>query len=359
MPRLARVVIAIFVWDSLIAQAAVFAAAEGAPGTAASAQVWEINTRSAGGCGNLEAELPRITYARLDESGGCAQWRASDAGTFQATAERGAPTIVLIHGNGTDEDWAVRHGNEFYCLAKRQACGRPFRLVVWSWPADRVVRRVRPDVQMKVCRSDVESYYLAQVLANLPQATPLSLVGYSLGCRTASGALQLLAGGSVAGRSLTAEVVSAWSSAGRRPIRVMMVAAAMDANWLEPNCPHGRAPAEVQRILVVKNGCDRVLKYYSRLYGRNGPEALGYAGPTSTAGGKLEVVDVSGEVGHMHDFSRYEESWSVDRRLGWYTFLCDAPATVGKPTEKSALAAKSDVVGGTDAEAQAKKSRAN
>ena len=107
----------------------------------------------------------------------------------------GVPTTVLIHGNGTDEDWAVRHGNEFYGLMKQQACGRPFRLIIWSWPADRVVRRIRPDVQIKVCRSDVEAYYLARVLPNLPKGTPLSLVGYSLGCRTASGALQLLAGG--------------------------------------------------------------------------------------------------------------------------------------------------------------------
>ena len=106
---------------------------------------------------------------------------------------------VPIHGNGTDDEWAVRHGNEFYGLMKQRACGRPFRLVVWSWPADRVVRRIRPDVQIKVCRSDVEAYYLAHVLSGLPKAAPLSLTGYSLGCRTVSGALQLLAGGSVAG----------------------------------------------------------------------------------------------------------------------------------------------------------------
>ena len=61
----------------------------------------------------------------------------------------GVPTTVLVHGYGTDADWAVRHGNELYGLMKQQACGRPFRLIVWSWPADRVVRRIRPDVQMQ------------------------------------------------------------------------------------------------------------------------------------------------------------------------------------------------------------------
>ena len=274
-------------------------------------QVWLIDTRSASGCGDLEADLSQITYWRLDESCGCGRRQASDAAAFQASALPGVPTTVLIHGNGTDEEWAVRHGNELYGLMKQQACGRPFRLVIWSWPADRIVRRLRPDVQIKVCRSDVEAYYLARLLPLLPSGTPLSLVSYSLGCRTVSGALQLLAGGAVAGRGLTGEAMTAWSKAGPRPIRVMMVAAAMDADWLEPCCPHGLAPLAVERILVSKNGCDRVLKWYSHLYGRHGPEALGYVGPTGTAGGKLEVVDVSCEVGRKHDFDRYQESSAV------------------------------------------------
>ena len=179
---------------------------------------------------------------RLDESGGCGQWQASDSALFQTSAAANVPTIVLIHGYGTDDDWAVRHGNTFYSLLKQRACGRPFRLIVWSWPADRAERRIRSDVQIKVCRSDVDAYYLARVLSDLPKGAPLGLVGYSLGCRTASGALQLLAAGPVAGRSLAAEALAAWNNAGPRPIRVMMIAAAMDANWLEPCCPRGLAP---------------------------------------------------------------------------------------------------------------------
>ncbi len=124
-----------------------------------------------------------------------------------------------------------------------------------------------------------------------------------------------------------------------RPIRVMMIAAAMDFDWLEPCSSHGLAPLAVERILVVKNGCDRVLKYYSRLYGRHGPQALGYVGPAGTAGGKLDVVDVSCEIGRKHDFDRYQASSPIYQHLAWYTFLEDAPAPVAKKAEKSALAA--------------------
>ena len=244
-------VISILAWCSLIADSSVLAIAAETSPTPAPRQVWLINTRSAPGCGDLEAGLPQIAYCRLDESCGCGQWQTSDAAAFQASALPGVPTTVLVHGYGTDADWAVRHGNELYGLMKQQACGRPFRLIVWSWPADRVGRRPRPDVQMKVCRSDVEAYYLARVLPESAQGTPLSLVGYSLGCRTVSGALQLLAAGSVAGRSLAPEVLAAWNNAGPRPIRVMMLAAAMDADWLEPCCPRGLAPLAVERILVI------------------------------------------------------------------------------------------------------------
>lgn len=329
MRRLSFVLINALAWCFLLADSSVFATcAEKLVAPAAGRQVWLIDTRAAPGCGDLEADLATVTYWRLDESCGCLQQQASDATAFQASAAPGVPTTVLIHGNGTDEEWALRHGNELYGLMKQQACGHPFRLIVWSWPAERVVWRPRPDVQIKVCRSDVEAYYLARVLSCLPKGTPLSLVGYSLGCRTASGALQLLAGGSVAGRNLSPEALAAWSNAGPRPMRVMMVAAAMDADWLEPCSPHGLAPLAVERILVVTNGRDHILKWYSRLYGRHGPEALGYVGPTGTAGGKLEVVDVACEVGRKHDFDRYNEASSLYQRLAWYTFLCDTPATV-------------------------------
>jgi len=286
-----------------------------------------INTRCASGCGDLDAERSKITYSRLAESCSGSRWETSTAATFQASAVPGVPTAVLIHGNDTDDEWAVRHGNELYGLMKQQAGGRPFRLVVWSWPADRVLRRTRADVQTKVCRSDVEAYYLARVIQDVPKDTPLSLLGYSLGCRKAAGSLPLLAGGAVGGRGLAPDVLAVWNAAGPRPIRVMMVAAAMDPNWLEPSCPRGLAPLAVERILVTTNSCDRVLKWYSRLYGPHGPEAMGYLGPAGTAGGKLEVVDVSCEVGRNHDFQRYHVSSPVFQRLAWYTFLSDASAT--------------------------------
>jgi len=345
MRRLPLALIKTLAWCFLFAgSSAIALCAEPSLTPASVTQVWLINTYSAAGCGDLEAELAKIAYWRLagtrysGSSCACGQWQASDAAAFQASAVPGVPTTVFVHGYGTNADWAVRHGNELYGLMKQQACTRPFRLIIWSWPADHM-GRFRPDVQSKICRSDAEAYYLARVLSHLPKDIPLSLEGYSLGCRTVSGALQLLAAGPVAGHSLAPEVLAAWNSAGPRPIRVILLAAAMDADWLEACGPHGLAPLAVDRILVVMNGSDRVLKWYSRIYGRHGPEALGHVGPAGTAGGRLEVVDVSCEVGRKHDFDRYQESSPVVQRLAWYTFLRDAPAVAERSAEKSHLAA--------------------
>src|SRR5208282_836243 len=160
-------------------------------------QVWLISTRSAPRYGNLDSGLEKITYQRLDERNGSACWLLSDADVFRASGDPSIPITVFIHGNATGSDMAVRQGWSLYSRMRDIAAGRSFRLVIWSWPADRVVRGIRADVQLKVAYSDTESYYLARTLPSVTAGTPVSLVGYSLGCRIAGGALQLLAGGQV------------------------------------------------------------------------------------------------------------------------------------------------------------------
>jgi hypothetical protein len=304
--------------------------------------MWLVDTRCAPGCGDLEAGLAQIKYWRLVESNGCCQWQAADAAAFHATDDTALPTTVLIHGYGTNAEWAVQHGNDLYADMRQLSCGRPFRLVVWSWPADRSTRQVRgirPDIRMKACRSDAEAYYLARLLSGLPRGEALSLVGFSLGCRTEAGALQLLAGGTVDCRALPAASLASWTNAGLRPMRAIMLAAAVDDDWLEPSAPGGMAPLQVQQILVSLDCRDRVLKWYSRLNGPHGPEALGRVGPPDSAGGKLEVVDVAREVGRKHRFDRYEPSRPIFDRLGWYTFLCGDTPVAEASAKNTTLAA--------------------
>ncbi len=289
-------------------------------------QVWLLSTREAPLCGDLESGRAAIQYWQLAPD---ASWQPADAGAFHRSDDAAVPTTIFIHGNRTDAQTAVEHGWCIYQHMLQAAAGRPFRLVIWSWPSERMARHNRADVQMKAEFSDAQSYYLARFLGDMRADVPVSLIGYSFGARTASGALELLAGGSIAGHCLPPAVVVARRQQSRpRPYRVVLVAAASDADWLLPGHRDGEALSLVERMLVTRNESDRVLKWYRRLYGPGGPEALGYVGPLCTAQPgsceRIDAIDVACSVGHKHDWYRYQAAPELVERLGWYTFLTDA-----------------------------------
>ncbi len=89
---------------------------------------------------------------------------------------------------------------------------------------------------------------------------------------------------------------------------------------------NGSPLGPVSHLLATCNRCDSTLRFYPRLYGRGGPHALGFAGPdcldpNSPDARKIEVIDVSCEVGRRHDWECYRQAPSLVNRLPEYTFL--------------------------------------
>jgi len=296
------------------------------PATAddSSGQLWLISTRCAPCCCPSDTGRRRIAYWRLKAG---RQWLGEDENAFLAgSGDPPAPTAIFIHGNRTDRCEAVRKGRYVFGLLKREAAGRPFRLVIWSWPADRIRGRNRRDVRVKAAYSDVQSYYLAECLHRFDPDVPVSLIGYSFGARVITGALHILAGGKVAGHALAERTAAEPADAKQRPIRAVLIAAALDCDWLLPRRRNGLALSQVDHVLVTRNCCDPVLRWYPLMYGRGGPQAMGYTGAACYAaadGGcdKIELVDVSCSVGRIHDWQVYLSASGLRRRLGWYGFL--------------------------------------
>jgi hypothetical protein len=279
--------------------------------------IWLISTRTAPRSNPVGGE-GRMNYWRLDDQ---RHWGASDEETFLAADDPDVPTSMFIHGNRTDRNWAVRNGWSVYQKLKPFAGSRPLRFVIWSWPADRI-GGVRQDVQVKARRSDVQAYYLAHLLRKMDPGVRVSMMGYSFGARTITGALQLLGGGKFAGRRLP----NLDAPVDRAPMRAVLVAAAMPNYWLSPGRSNGLALEQADRVMVTRNRYDPVLQWYDRMYGRGGPQALGYTGPTSYArrgerGERLEVVAVERSVGSNHDWSGYLRASPLRSRLAWYSFL--------------------------------------
>ncbi|NQU19919.1 MAG: hypothetical protein HQ567_01445 [Candidatus Nealsonbacteria bacterium] len=284
-------------------------------------EVWLISTRRAPSSGSLQAAEQRIDYWRLGQQH---RWVKMDGDAFFNDADPDVPTTFFVHGNRTTANMAVVDGSRVYRRMRAEADGRPFRLAIWSWPADRIPGRVRPDVQVKAARADVQSYYLAQCLRRMDRNAPVCLIGYSFGARTIAGALHILGGGRLAGRNLPQTAEPTPPAEPTRPTlrQAVLVGCASDTGWLLPGRRNGLALSQVDRMLITRNGRDRKLKRYSMLYRLGGPKALGYVGPAGCRlSEKIELIDVSRFVGRAHGWACYEPSPQLRGRLGRYMHL--------------------------------------
>ena len=113
----------------------------------------------------------------------------------------------------------------------------------------------------------------------------------------------------------------------------MLVGAATDADCLANDGVYNLALSQVEKMLVSRNGCDRVLRFYPRLYGRGGPQALGFVGPAGCGEyDKIELLDVSCEVGERHQWKYYVTSQSLLESIDRYVFPADAVKEKGIET---------------------------
>ncbi len=280
------------------------------------ADVWIISTRRLPGGACADGAQPDYWRLAVGE-----QWAAADEAAFLAADRARIPTVFFIHGNRWDADRATAEGMAFCEQLKCLAPGVRFRLVIWSWPADRISRRNRPDVIAKDVRSQDEAVYLARLLDRVDPDVPISLVGYSYGAQSIVGALRLLAGECYAGF-----VLERRGPARRAPLAAVLVAGAMESCALASADPTRSPLSQVDRLLVTCNSRDSNLKFFPLLYGRRGPQAIGVVGPSCLDPGdphwqKVEVVDVTSAVGRRHDWECYRDAWPLASRLARYTFL--------------------------------------
>jgi hypothetical protein len=222
------------------------------------------------------------------------------------------PTIVFVPGNNYTSAETNEVGLANYRDVARQAPDdRAMRFVTWSWPSEPTERGPLKDVRVKAGRADIAACHLANWLSQYDGHGPLSLVGASLGARVVSGALHLGGGGQLAGFALPPRDSLTWPRA-----TVVLVSAAIDDDWLSPDHRYGNAMQQVERMLLVNNQSDRLLKRYHRIHGPHShAAALGYNGLSSgcpvAEGGKIEQVDVSRFIGRKHGCRLYFESPEV------------------------------------------------
>jgi len=265
--------------------------------------IWLVSTRGVSCGGSAPAAVEDFRFVRYDRSQGCqpSTWEAWADDPFTGL------TLIYVHGNRIESNEVLQHGlNAYRALGRNGAEAQPVRFVIWSWPSGKVPGpHPRRDAQVKAARTHGESYLLASFIARMAPDAPLALLGYSFGGRIVSGALHLTAGGTLGRYQLVDETPRPEHS-----IRAALLAPGMDNSWWLPGAYHGKCFAQVDRLLLLYNTRDPVLRLYSRLGpGRNAP-ALGYTGFcwTSRLGenaARLAQVNVCSRIGKTHKEDAY------------------------------------------------------
>lgn len=276
-------------------------------------QLWLINTRRLPRAGRQPSNQPAPQIERYGADG---QWARASLAELNAAYDPRLATVLLVHGNHTDEPTAISKGlTAFRALTEPSSETRPLRLLVWSWPTDFIPGTVRRDARVKAEWADDEAFYLARFVADLDRREAVTLVGYSFGARAISGALHLLGGGSFGERRLPSTGTDE-----RAPLRAVLLAAAVDDDWLLPGHRHGRALAAVERMVITVNPQDRVLRWYRFLVPGSQATALGSHGLGNHVtlrrhARKLVQLNAHQAVGGQHGWASYIGSPEVVAQL--------------------------------------------
>jgi hypothetical protein len=252
------------------------------------------------GC-DIERQATRLAYWRYDKSAG---WVRASLDELLSADDGHLVTTIFVHGNRMARAEAFTRGWAAYRALVQTADERPVRFIVWSWPSEQIRGPIQ-DVRIKAQRTNPAGCYLAWFLNRLPASTPLSLWGHSFGARVVTGAMHVLGGGSLIGFRLDAP-----QGPKREHVSLVLITAALDSHWLAPGRFHGQALSRVGHLLLVNNGCDRLLKRYHWLYHRKAcAVALGYTGLSrhlvATDGCRIEQVNACCQVGPEHSLVNY------------------------------------------------------
>jgi hypothetical protein len=225
---------------------------------------------------------------------------------LQSIAE-GRPTVIYVHGNRMPEEGVVERGLFIFnhCVTCKD---QPVDWAIWSWPSERE-GLLGYDIRTKADRTDAQGLMLADVLRqHAAIASETTLIGFSFGGRIVTGALHALAGGQLDGRLAPGDPIKGAN------FRAGLVAPAIGDRWLAAGSQHELATQNLEKISVLFNQRDAILKRYWLIDRVRGQMALGFTGPKHFAprfdGSVLPVAgrDCSHFVGLSHVETEYYEA---------------------------------------------------
>ena len=277
-----------------------------------------VDVRRLGGCCDPDLLATKVRYEVFAATDGSPRRRWQSSGLQNIVgADPSVNTVVFVHGNRITPGDAKQEALIVYRRIVRQAdSDAPIRFVIFSWPSAQI-RGPLKDVRLKAARTRPAGCQLAWFVDQLPAETPVTLVGFSFGARIVTGALHVLGGGRLGGLGLAESHNSL-----RAPMNAVLIASALNADWLAPGHYHGRAMSRVNHMMLVNNNEDRAMRFYHLSSQGGRPQALGLCGPTcidSAAAARISERNVANCVGKQHDLMCYTSIASVSSQIWFYT----------------------------------------
>ncbi|QDU58654.1 hypothetical protein [Aeoliella mucimassa] len=268
-------------------------------------EIFEINVRAAG-CSTDPARVSqaiRVQQFVATNEYGHHQWLPGDMSQVTTAPDDGRITIVYVHGNKVDPCMARDRGLQVYrTLVGRDTEHRPIRFIIFSWPSTEV-NGILNDYRVKASRTQPVGWQLGYVLNQLSPESPISLLGYSYGCRVIGGATHVLAGGDIGGHSLAGQPL-----ANHAPMRVAFIAAATHSGWFSSTGYHRQALDQIDGVMLLNNRLDPAMRLYHMVEKCSDPQAMGLCGPQYlSADQRMKICnyDCTSRVGRSHDLFKY------------------------------------------------------
>ncbi|HLJ09821.1 MAG TPA: alpha/beta hydrolase [Planctomycetaceae bacterium] len=262
---------------------------------------------------------------------------------FLASIRPDRPVCFVVHGSYNWWRDVTAESRRIHRWIRSAAPHFPLQVVFFTWPSDGNMPFLFPvDIAILGRRSAAHGMYLANLMTQLPPDQRVSILGHSHGARGAVAALHVLGGGTLErGQALPA----GYSVPSH--LRAVLIAAAIDHDWLNPGERYGQALWAPERVLLLRNSRDATLAIYplrkglgERALGRNGLGtddrfALGGLGP------KVVELDAQEFATWHHAFSAYHEHPELASAVIPYVYFQDdgqssiGPALPTSPTAPS------------------------
>jgi hypothetical protein len=240
--------------------------------------------------------------------------RAFPREVFLSTLRANRPTCITIHGSYNYWTDVLSESVHSLRWINQASQGREIQFVYFSWPADGYAHLVFPlELVAMGRRASRHSLYLANLLGQFPEEQPVCLVGHSHGARCSVATLHALGGGALEDGSRLVP-----GSGVPRRMNAVLLAAAVDHDWLNPGEKYGAALPVTERMLVMQNERDSWLNAYPLKDLMGNRQALGRGGfqeadtiRMSDQIGKISVLDASPFAGRSHDFRAFHSSMEL------------------------------------------------